>query len=121
MNELANRVKYERKKRKFKQSEIAKKLNISVRTYQRYEKGVNQIPQPIISELSKIFKINYRELIRLQLDDIEKDINYLIQNHQFLIKLAEYKGYKIETDIETENTDETLLELGVHTTLSKIL
>ena len=112
MNELANRVKYERKKRKFKQSEIAKKLNISVRTYQRYEKGVNQIPQPIISELSKIFKINYRELIRLQLDDIEKDINYLIQNHQFLIKLAEYKGYKIETDIETENTDETLLELG---------
>ena len=55
MNELANRVKYKRKKRKFKQSEIAKKLNISVRTYQRYEKGVNQIPQPIISELSKIF------------------------------------------------------------------
>ena len=91
---------------------MAEKLNISIRTYQRYEKGVNQIPQPIISKLSKILNLNYRELIQLQLDDIEKDIDYLLQNYQYLIKLAEYKGYKIDIDIETENEDEELLRLG---------
>ena len=83
MSKLANEIKYERKRRKLKQSDMAEKLNISIRTYQRYEKGVNQIPQPIISKLSKILNLNYRELIQLQLDDIE-----------------------------TENEDEELLRLG---------
>lgn len=112
MSKLANEIKYERKRRKLKQSDMAEKLNISIRTYQRYEKGINQIPQPIISKLSKILNLNYRELIQLQLDDTEKDVDYLLQNYQYLIKLAEYKGYKIDIDIETENEDEELLRLG---------
>ena len=69
MSELSEKIKYERKKKKIKQSEISKKLNVSLRTYQRYENGESDINENLLEDISKILKIEFTELLKLSLKD----------------------------------------------------
>ena len=102
MNELAEKIRYERKKLKLKQKEIADKLNISVRTYQRYERWHNSLHPCHLLQLSPQHKWSPEEFIRLQTFDNTQ--NDLLQSRECLKKLMEYKGYKINSLPLNEDT-----------------
>ena len=95
MSELSEKIKYERKKKKIKQSEISKKLNVSLRTYQRYENGESDINENLLEDISKILKIEFTELLKLSLKEKYDDLNFLIVNMEYLKKLMDYKGYQV--------------------------
>ena len=53
---MLNNISAERARKHLTQTEIAKKLGISARTYFNYEKGRRQIPSDILVKMSEIFE-----------------------------------------------------------------
>ena len=52
-----------RERYKYSQKELANKLNISERTLQRYEAGVNEPTISILLELSKIYEVSIDAIV----------------------------------------------------------
>lgn len=54
------------------QQEIAKKLNLHLTTYQRWESGEREIPTHIIIELSKIYNVTTDYILECERENVQK-------------------------------------------------
>lgn len=66
----------QRKKHNISRQELAKKVNISVRTYEKYESGELDIRKArfdVVTEICKMLKINPNKLLQEYRKDITKE------------------------------------------------
>lgn len=54
------------------QQEVAKKLNLHLTTYQRWESGEREIPTHIIIELSKLYNVTTDYILECERENVQK-------------------------------------------------
>jgi DNA-binding XRE family transcriptional regulator len=70
---FAERLKFYRKMKKLTQAQIADKLNLSIRYYQKIESGKQNIKISLVDEISKILQINRESLLTLHADILKEE------------------------------------------------
>lgn len=82
---LAERIKYYRKKEKLTQKELAEEIGLSVGTIKQYERGLRQPREKTLIKLCQSFRIGMADLLGLR-DEIENDDDSIEQNKKEFVR-----------------------------------
>lgn len=85
MMTLENRLVHIRKKAGYTQKELAKALNITARTVQRYEKNASCLTVNIATELSFLCKVDLTWLLTGNMPSDSSNLTRVIVEHQDLV------------------------------------
>ena len=104
-------IKELREERGWSQSELAEKLNVSLRTVQNYEADQSKIPLNKLNKIYKILNSNLADNLIMEdvapynsKDDNLKEINFLKEKNKFLEEQVSFYKEKIQ-QLETEKLD----------------
>lgn len=116
-------IKELREEKGWSQSELAEKLNVSLRTVQNYEADQSKIPLNKLNKIYKILNSNLADNLIMEdvspynsKDDNLKEINFLKEKNRFLEEQVSFYKEKIQ-QLETEKLDlkkENIRMLSMH-------
>jgi len=82
---MSNRIKELRKKQSFTQGELAKRLGVSLKTLQNWERGENEMTLKSAIQLCKVLKVDLKQIIS---EDGSSD---LIVNDRIIKRRSSFK------------------------------
>ena len=96
--EMGERIKKARKAAKLNQTELASKLNKTMRTVQKYESGEIEPSIAMVHEIAKVLNVSPTELIGYQRPGV--DLNSLSDVLAVLYELNKKAGIRFEVDVK---------------------
>ena len=91
-------IKEERKNRNLTQEEVAKKLKIDRKTYNRYEQGINKIQIETLIELAKLYEVTADYLLGID-REIRESYKLTKEEQKIIEEYRSNKNKKTAIDI----------------------